>query len=97
MLTECNWTRRKWDFERANWSTFSRELDNNINHNPYIQNKEDNNVLDIFIHKSAKESVPRCKRKRWIPFWQENHIDDLINLRRKARKEATANPSVDSI
>ena len=61
---------KKSNFKRVNWDSFTKELDININPNPYIYGTEvDKNLLVKLIKKSGKKSIPRGKPKRWISFW----------------------------
>lgn len=59
----------RWNFQKANWSAYSRLLDENLNGIPA---KPDNYQYFVkAVHDAARKSIPRGYRETYIPGWDK--------------------------
>lgn len=90
----------RWNFDKANWDTFSADLDSSIRWIPPVTNNYCRFVKAVLA--AAKRHIPRGVRKEYIPGWndtceklykdfQENGeidvADELINNLSEARRK----------
>lgn len=53
--------------------------------------------FNSFVQKYAKISIPRGKRKtNWVPYWKDNHIEELISERDALCAEVHNNDTEDN-
>ncbi|GFS73447.1 uncharacterized protein TNCV_1101661 [Trichonephila clavipes] len=87
--------KRSWNFCKANWDSFTQELENLCSDLPKHDDAE--KLLRLFtsyIQKAAKHHIPRGKqRNNWIPFWKDHNIKDVIQERDSIGQELQRNNS----
>lgn len=64
-----SYPRPRWNFNKANWESFSTNLDNCLKRIPPIVKNYDRFVGAVI--NAAKKSIPRGYRKEYIPGWNE--------------------------
>ena len=78
--------RSRWNFKKANWQKFRRELDTDLDI-PTITRLDENGGNDYItkaILKAAKSSIPRGSVKKYSPFWTEE-LENAVTERHAAR------------
>jgi hypothetical protein len=75
----------RWNFKKANWELFSKNLDNIIQ---YIPCKIDcyDRFVDAVIA-AAKKHIPRGYRKEYIPAWNKK-CDELYKTYQESHEAA---------
>nr|KAG5697688.1 hypothetical protein BaRGS_000573 [Batillaria attramentaria] len=85
--------RPSWNLKRANWEHFSHKTDTLTN---AVEESADlNKNVKLFttaILQAAKETIPRGKRKDYIPHWSKE-VDTLHTKLSKARETMEQNPT----
>ena len=86
--------RSRWNFRKADWQKFSRELDTDLDIKA-ISEMEENDANDHItkaILKAAKSAIPRGSVKNYSPFWNKE-LEKAVSERQAARKNYEENNS----
>ncbi|GFX51202.1 reverse transcriptase domain-containing protein [Trichonephila clavipes] len=80
-----------WNFRKANWGKFTSELETLCSLSSPHTLDERLQSFASHINAAAKRSIPRVKRRDWVPFWKDTNIENLINERDKLSTELQKN------
>ena len=86
----------RWNYSKADWDVFRSKTDemiSRINNTTSIE-KQLSEFTDAVLQ-AAGHSIPKGSRKKHQPIWSEQ-IQEAVNTRRKARKRAEKDPSVEN-
>ncbi|KAF8791637.1 hypothetical protein HNY73_006478 [Argiope bruennichi] len=82
---------------KADWPKFTSKLEEFYE---IIKPSSLNNMVpsfNSFVQKSLKLSIPRGKKKtNWVPYWKDNHIEELISERDALCAEVQSNNTEDN-
>lgn len=78
----------RWNFQKANWQKFSKELDNNLRYVAPLPSSYDS-FVDA-VSKAAKKSIPRGFRRIYIPGWNED-CENIFNEFKETQNPSKAN------
>ncbi|GFT98308.1 reverse transcriptase domain-containing protein [Trichonephila clavipes] len=84
-------SKRSWNFRKANWEKFTSELETLCSLSSPHTLDEKLQSFALHINAAAKDSIPRVKRRDWVPFWKDTNIENLINERDKLSTELQKN------
>ena len=78
--------RSRWNFKKANWQKFRRELDTDLDIPTItrLDENEGNDYITKAILKAAKSSIPRGSVKKYSPFWTKE-LENAVTERHAAR------------
>ena len=89
--------RSRWNFRKADWQRFRRELDSDLDI-PFMDTLDENEANEYVtkaILKAAKSAIPRGSVKNYSPFWNED-LEKSVSDRQTARKAYEENKTVEN-
>lgn len=84
----------KWNLKKANWSSFSKDLDSIVKWIPRIP--ESYSRFTKAIISSAKRNIPRGYRKEYTPGWNDQ-CEDLLAEYKESRNKDVAKALLDAL